>query len=59
MKSLLIMRDGRRVNLASAISPELYAELEGTQGDRHLHQTREHPARRVVRDTFRHRDLLR
>jgi hypothetical protein len=32
VKSQLIMRDGRRVNLASAISPELYGELEGTQG---------------------------
>jgi hypothetical protein len=32
VKSLLIFADGRRVNLASAIDPETYAELEGTQG---------------------------
>ena len=32
MKSVIIHADGRRVNLAAAISPELYAELECTQG---------------------------
>lgn len=32
MKSLLIFADGRRVNLASPVDPETYAELEATQG---------------------------
>lgn len=32
MRSLLILADGRQVNLASPIGPETYAELEGTQG---------------------------
>ena len=34
MKSVIAFRDGRRVNLASAVSPELYAELEGTVSHR-------------------------
>ena len=32
MKSVIIHADGRHVNLADAISPEAYAELEATQG---------------------------
>lgn len=32
MKSVIVHADGRRINLASGIDPELYAELEGTQG---------------------------
>jgi hypothetical protein len=32
VNSLLILADGRRVNLRVAIDPETYAELEATQG---------------------------
>lgn len=32
MKSVIAFRDGRRANLAAAVSTELYTELEGTQG---------------------------
>lgn len=32
MKSVIVHMDGRRINLASTIDPELYAELEDTQG---------------------------
>lgn len=39
MKSLLILTDGRRINLASPIAPGTYAELEATQG----RGTRKHP----------------
>jgi hypothetical protein len=43
VKSVIIFRDGRRVNLASAVSPELYAELDN---GRHL---RELPPPRSVK----------
>lgn len=32
MKSVIVFRDGRRVNLATGVDTEMYAELEGTQG---------------------------
>src|ERR1039457_2713523 len=34
MKSVIIHADGRHTNLAGAISPELYAELENTRSPR-------------------------